>query len=230
MDAIARRPLPTQTESRFCTSRFIPATLVRTAAKEESTCRKNPQRWYVSWDKRHLRQLCLRGSACDATPGQIFTAEEPANAGAEKYDATAIAMIALLKYGTGVPFKRLERLEGQLGMPLPAATQWELMEAAAGLLRPVLEGLMRQGAQGTVLHNDDTNMCVLRLVRDAGDKRSGVFTSGVVSTAGGWKIALFFTGRKHAGENIAEVLQRRARQLPPPIQMCFHGRFAHRRT
>jgi transposase len=158
----------------------------------------------------------LRCNAC----GQIFTAEEPANAGAEKYDATAIAMIALLKYGTGVPFKRLERLEGQLGMPLPAATQWELMEAAAGLLRPVLEELMWQGAQGTVLHNDDTNMCVLRLVRDAGDKRSGVFTSGIVSAAGGWKIALFFTGRKHAGENIAEVLQRRARQLPPPIQMC----------
>ena len=40
-------------------------------------------------------------------------------------------MIALLKYGTGVPFKRLERLQEQLGMPLPAATQWELMAAAA---------------------------------------------------------------------------------------------------
>jgi hypothetical protein len=111
----------------------------------------------------------LRCNAC----GQIFTAEEPANAGAEKYDATAIAMIALLKYGTGVPFKRLERLEGQLGMPLPAATQWELMEAAAGLLRPVLEGLMRQGAQGTVLHNDDTSMRVLRLVRDAATNAAG---------------------------------------------------------
>ena len=36
-------------------------------------------------------------------------------------------MIALLKYGTGVPFKRLERLQEQLGMPLPATTQWELM-------------------------------------------------------------------------------------------------------
>ena len=27
-------------------------------------------------------------------------------------------MIALLKYGTGVPFKRLERLQEHLGMPL----------------------------------------------------------------------------------------------------------------
>jgi transposase len=80
----------------------------------------------------------LRCNAC----GQIFTADEPETAGPAKYDVTAVAMIALLKYGTGVPFQRLERLEQQLGMPLPAATQWELMEAAAKLLRPVLEELI----------------------------------------------------------------------------------------
>jgi transposase len=61
----------------------------------------------------------LRCNAC----GQVFTATAPEAASDEKYDATAIAMIALLKYGTGVPFKRLERLESQLAMPLPAATQ-----------------------------------------------------------------------------------------------------------
>ena len=69
----------------------------------------------------------LRCNAC----GQVFTAEEPERAGPDKYDATAVAMIALLKYGTGVPFKRLERLEGQLGIPLPTTTQWDLMAAAA---------------------------------------------------------------------------------------------------
>ena len=58
---------------------------------------------------------------------QVFTAEEPALMGAGKYDTTAVAMIALLKYGTGVPFNRMERLETQLGVPLPAATQWGLM-------------------------------------------------------------------------------------------------------
>jgi transposase len=41
----------------------------------------------------------LRCNAC----GEIFTTDEPAEAGAEKYDATAVAIIALLKYGTGVP-------------------------------------------------------------------------------------------------------------------------------
>ena len=158
----------------------------------------------------------LRCNAC----GEVFTAEEPETAGPDKYDVTAVAMIALLKYSTGVPFKRLERLEGQLGMPLPAATQWELVEAAAKNMRAVLDELIRQAAQGRVMHNDDTSMRILQLVREPGDKRTGTFTSGIVSMVGVWRIALFFTGTKHAGENIAEVLKQRAAELPPPIQMC----------
>jgi transposase len=158
----------------------------------------------------------LRCNAC----GQIFTAAAPVSAGTDKYDATAVAMIALLKYGTGVPFNRLERLESQLVMPLPAATQWELMAAAASLMRPVLEELIRLAAQGSVIHNDDTSMRILRLTREPGDKRTGTFTSGIVSIVGTRTIALFFTGAKHAGENIGEVLKQRARELPAPIQMC----------
>jgi transposase len=158
----------------------------------------------------------LRCNAC----GEVFTADEPETAGPAKYDETAVAMIALLKYGTGVPFKRLERLQGQLGMPLPATTQWELMEAAAKPLRPALEELIRQAAQGSVMHNDDTGMRILRLTREPGDKRTGTFTSGIVSLVGAWTVALFFTGWKHAGENIADVLKQRARGLPAPIQMC----------
>ena len=37
---------------------------------------------------------------------------------------------------------------------------------------------------------------------------------------GVWRIALYFTGWKHAGENLGEVLKQRARELAPPIQMC----------
>ena len=133
----------------------------------------------------------------------MFTAEEPAGVGADKYDATAVAMIALLKYGTGVPFHRMERLEGQMGLPLPAATQWELMKPAAGSLEPVLDEFIRQAAQGSVIHNDDTGMRVLKLVRSTDDGRTGTFTSGIVSVWREWRIALYFTGWKHAGENLA---------------------------
>ena len=158
----------------------------------------------------------LRCNACQ----QVFTADQPETAGAEKYAVTVVAMIAVLKYGTGVPFKRLERLQEQLGMPLSATTQWDLVAAAAQLIRPVLEALIRQAAQGSVMHNDDTGMRILRLTREPGDKRTGTFTSGIVSLVGAWTIALFFTGWKHAGENLADVLKQRAGELPAPIQMC----------
>jgi transposase len=158
----------------------------------------------------------LRCGAC----GQVFTAKEPDGVGPEKYDETAAAMIAQLKYGSGIPFYRLERLEDQLGIPLPAATQWEIVEEAAEVIKPVRDELIRQAAQGEVLHNDDTSMRVLKLERDPGDQRTGVFTSGIVSTAEGRQIALYFTGRKHAGENLAEVLHQRMADLPPAIQMC----------
>src|SRR6202040_2282299 len=158
----------------------------------------------------------LRCGAC----GQGFTAQEPKGGGPEKYDETAGAMIAQLKYGSGVPFYRLEQLESQLGIPLPAATQWEIVEEAAELLKPARDELIRQAAQGEVVHNDDTSMRVLRLAREPPDERTGGFTSGIVSLGQGWKIALYFTGRQHAGENIADVLKRRVAELPAPIQMC----------
>jgi transposase len=163
-----------------------------------------------------FRMERLRCNAC----GEVFTANPPQSVSPEKFDATAVAMIALLKYGAGMPFHRIERLEGQLGMPLAAATQWELMEAAANPVKPVLDEFIRQAAQGSVMHNDDTSMRVLKLVRNAEDGRTGVFTSGIVSISGVWKIALYFTGWRHAGENLADVLKRRAAELDAPIQMC----------
>ena len=158
----------------------------------------------------------LRCNGC----GEMFTAEEPAEAGAEKYDETAAAMIAQLRYGSGMPFHRLERLEGNLGIPLPAATQWGMVEKTALDIRPAIDEFIRQAALGEVMHNDDTGMRILRLAREPADPRTGIFTSGIVSLGPGWKIALYFSGAKHAGENLAEVLKQRPSGLAPLIQMC----------
>ncbi len=168
----------------------------------------------------------LRCNLC----GRVFTARAPEGVGERKYDETSRSMIALLKYGSGLPFNRLERLEGNLGIPLPAATQWDLVHASAEEIEPAYEELVRQAAQGEVLHNDDTTMKILELMgkrrerREArgeeSSDRKGIFTSGIVSTGAGQRIALFFTGRRHAGENLAEVLKRRASELSAPIQMC----------
>ncbi len=170
----------------------------------------------------------LRCNLC----GEIFEAEAPEGVGEEKYDATARAMIALLKYGSGVPFYRLEGLEASLGIPLPPSTQWEIVAETAEVNRPVLDELIRQAAQGQVFYNDDTGMKILSLARasprrteeekasSSSKERTGLFTSGIVSrTREGWRIALFFTGRNHAGENLARVFVERAKGLAPPIQM-----------
>ena len=169
---------------------------------------------------------CLERLRCN-TCGGVFTAAAPAGVGQEKYDATSTAMVALMKYGSGFPFHRLERLEGNLGIPLPASTQWEMVRDGAALIQPVFEELIRQAASGAVLYNDDTSVKILefldhqRVIEDPKlPGRTGVFTTGIVSTQEGRKIALFFSGRKHAGENLADVLAKRAAELPRPIQMC----------
>jgi transposase len=199
--------------------------------------------------------------------GKVFTADAPEGVGSEKYDATAGSMIALLKYGSGLPFHRLEGLQETLGIPLPASTQWDIVNAVAGTVEPAFNELIRQAAQGEVLHNDDTTVKILEfmgkrarkeVLADFGEspdtvgghavadpqteatshddpphrepsegpvanrkaERRGLFTSGIVSTSEGRRIALFFSGRQHAGENLADVLAHRACDLPAPIQMC----------
>jgi hypothetical protein len=152
---------------------------------------------------------------------KVFTATCPEGLGKEKYDAESASMIALLKYGTGLPFNRLERLQGSLGIPLPASTQWEIAATAGKDCWPAYEELLRQGAQGEVVHNDDTAMKILEhSALSFEEGRTGIFTSGIVSTTQDHKIALFFTGPKHAGENLKELLNKRAAELDKPIQMC----------
>jgi transposase len=159
--------------------------------------------------------------------GTVFTAEPPPGVGAGKYDESAAAMIALLKYGCGLPFHRIARLQQALAIPLPATTQWDVVAQAASRIAPAFEELARQAAEGAVLYNDDTPMRILKLTAEAraealppGAKpeRTGVFTSGVVAETANGPIALFKTGPGHAGEHLAEVLDQR-QDPAPPIQM-----------
>ena len=134
----------------------------------------------------------LRCNLC----GEIFTAKTPDGIGEEKYDAASAAMIALLKYGSGLPFNRLQQLQSGLGVPLAASTQWEIVDDAANKALWAWQELVRQAAQGSVIYNDDTTAKILSLIKE--------------QTA----------GRNHAGENLAEVLSKRQSRLDPPIQMC----------
>ena len=185
----------------------------------------------------HLQKL--RCNLC----GEIFKARPPKGVGSRKYDETAASMIALFKYGGGFPWTRLHKLQGAVGVPLPSSTQWEIVRDAARKLQPAYEELKRQAAQGKLIHNDDTTMKILDFMgkrrkahlhgrsKGTGDRdrrdgedinsdRTGIFTSGIVSRVKGRQITLFFTGRRHAGENLNELLSKRDPKLGPPIQMC----------
>lgn len=288
------------------------------------------------------RRVPLRCAGC----GELFYAGLPAEAQGDKYDATAAAIVALEKYRLGTGFNRLEGFQECLGVPLPAATQWDLMDENAKVLAPVFEEHIRQAADERLFHNDDTPNRVLELdekkvspqahpesgqsgekgpatgaataveglprpqtapqsqassaacfvlpvpsvprVQDVtaveatlvtqpvptipaappspceasapdaavapaspapakmssepgsssapacgpgkqasskgrGDKktkRTGQYTTVIVAVGAVHRIALFFTGRKHAGENLDDVLKRRTEGLPEPQQMC----------
>jgi transposase len=154
--------------------------------------------------------------------GKIFTAKAPDGMCTEKYDAESVSMMAMLKYGSGVPFNRLERLQETLGIPLAASTQWETLSEHEYVFGLVYDAFIVAAAQGKVIHNDDTVMKVLNLTdlnRPDKEGRTGVFTSGIVSVGDDHQIALFFTGHKHAGENLADVLRHRVAELTAPIQM-----------
>lgn len=101
----------------------------------------------------------LRCRMCDA----VVSAPLPEGVGADKYEESCASMIALLKYGSGMPFFRLQGLQANLRLPLPDATQWEIVARAASAPRLIYQELIRQAAQAPLLHNDDTPAKILAL-------------------------------------------------------------------
>ena len=114
---------------------------------------------------------------------------------------------------------------------MPASVQWELIRDALPFgLEAVYRQLLEDAAQGDLMHNDDTHMCIVDLtakrqegrpLRDDQPERRGVFTTSILSLADHRPmIALFFTGPRRAGENLRELLTRRLAERPPPLQLC----------
>ena len=157
----------------------------------------------------------LRCNLC----GEIFTAKTPEGVGEQKYDAAAKAMIAILKYGSGMPFYRLQKLQQSIGIPLSASTQFEYVDQVATAFDPVYQEWKRQSADGELFHNDDTTMKILAPVQRKDPKRKGIFTTGILSIFENHRIALFFTGPQHAGENLDDLLKLRG-DPKAPLQMC----------
>jgi transposase len=151
---------------------------------------------------------------------QRYVAPLPEGVVNERYDATCDATIALMRYGGGLPWHRQAGLQAMAGAPLGEATMWERCEATADAAMGIFLSLMRLAAGGEVMHTDDTWVRILSCLKeDKEEKGRATNTSGIVVKAGGRKIALYLSGRRHAGENLAELLTKREKGLAPPIQM-----------
>lgn len=179
----------------------------------------------------------LRCNAC----GFIFSAPLPSGVGAAPVaTSTARAMVALLRYGSGMPHWRLARLQAALGTPLPPSTQWDLMrDLYKEVVAVIWERLKYWAAQGEVIHNDDSTGKVLELLKEIekereAEERSGkkhpknqensghrkIYTTGILSKVGDKRILLLFTDRRHAGNHLGDLLGGREPDRSPPIQMA----------
>jgi hypothetical protein len=149
-----------------------------------------------------------------------YVAPLPEGVKEERYDASCDATIAVMRYGGGLPWHRQSGLQSMAGVPLSESTMWERCEATADAALSVYLVLMKQAASGEVMQTDDTRVRILSCLKeDEAEKGRATNTSGIVVKAGERKVALYFSGRRHAGENLAEVLKLRAEGLARPIQM-----------
>jgi transposase len=156
---------------------------------------------------------------------KIFTATGPMELYTEgRCDKTAKAIVSIMKYRGGVPFYRQEQIQSILGNPISDTEIWEMTKEVANQAEPVFNALCRLAANCECIHNDDTTARILELMKEnekENPERTGIFTTALLgSNQEGKQIALFFTGRKHAGENLNEILNQRDEELPPPIQSC----------
>ena len=158
----------------------------------------------VTADRYRIEKL-----RCD-TCGWILKGKLPDQAGEEKYHASAKISVVMMKYGSGVPFYRLDKLQAYQQIPLPAGTQWELVEDVADAVLPLYLELERLAAHAELLFIDDTWNLV------ACQKQ---YTTGVVARVAGHWITLYLTGTETAGKKVLRLLEHRPAHLPAPMQM-----------
>ncbi len=120
-----------------------------------------------------------------------------------------------------------------LGVPMPDATQWDQIEKVGDCCYVVFALLETLAAQGELIHQDDTSVRILTLIKENQQirahaaaqgfsrpkERTGMFTTALVVKVGERLICLYYSGRAHAGENLATLLEQREADHDPPIVM-----------
>lgn len=192
----------------------------------------DPSRVLHLWGGPPIQANCfhlerLRCSSCQA----VFTAPEPESVAKGRHDPSAKSMVCLLKYGAGLPLFRQDRLQSWLGVPLPASTQFDLIESVVDAVFPVYRALLDFASNASVIHMDDTGVVILDVLKEARQgraQRTATHTTCFVAKEDGHEARLYFAGVKHAGQNLTDLLDRRGAHDPPIVMSDALGlNFAH---
>jgi len=140
------------------------------------------------------------------------------------YDWSACAMLILMHYFAGAPFKRLEALHQGWGVPMPDANQWRIADESDDLLVPLYRALEKHAIQNaTTFGYDDTGSMIIDIKRQiqkeiqaldllgesTKEVRTGINVTCFYIETEKAKVILFFTGRHHAGEMVDQLLDHR---------------------
>jgi hypothetical protein len=156
-------------------------------------------------------RMCGHIVRAKAPPGTL----DGVGTGYVVYHWSACAMLAVLHYIGGMPFKRLETLHAGWGVSIPDANQWQVVSAADDLLLLLFAALERAAMRtATDIRLDDTGTEVIELRRQISSKlkalqmlgegpdatRTGINATGVRLTTPDGVAILFYSGLHHAGE------------------------------
>ena len=176
----------------------------------------------------------LRCNLC----GKVFRAKAPEGVGEKKYTTRRLGehdrALEVRKRATLQPTGEAGRKSRDSSSSLDpvGSRQRRCWDPRSGLRRAD-----PAGSTGGHLYNDDTSTKILRAAQrepthrgEELKERTGIFTSAIVATCNDHKIAVFFTGRQHAGENLGDVLREGvgARETDPDVRRACHA--MNRRT
>jgi hypothetical protein len=118
-----------------------------------------------------------------------------------------------------------------LGVPVPDATQWDQIEVVGDCAYTVFEQMEREAAQGELIFQDDTAVRILSLMQEnrvlleqaeaqgwsSPKERTGMHTTALAVQVGDHTAILYYSSRRHAGENLQALLDKREAGLAKPL-------------
>lgn len=157
----------------------------------------------------------LEVTRCDLCRKRFYTEPSEAIAQAPKYNVSCVSTLALARYSMGLPMSRIEAHQAMHGIPLPDATQWDLLKKGADQIQPVLTALINEAANGELMHYDATPNRILE--HQIQGKAS--HTTALISVVNEKKVHLFFTGTSTPATQVDVILSQRTTESPLTAMM-----------